>query len=83
MAPPDLKDPAQSAAYRRELGGVALRMRRWGIGISLAGALLVLAYRRGFAVPLWAGAGVLGIGVLVLIAAISTRATYHRLRMRG
>jgi hypothetical protein len=26
---------------------------------------------------------VIGIGVLVLIAAISTRAAYHRLRMRG
>ncbi|TGX50139.1 hypothetical protein E5A73_17095 [Sphingomonas gei] len=79
MAAPDLKDPA----YRRELGGVALRMRRWGIGISLGGALLVLACRRGFGVPLWVGAGVLGLGILVLIAAISTRATYHRLRTRG
>lgn len=83
MAAPDLEDPAQRAAYHRELRGVARPMRRWGIGISLAGALLVLAYRKGLAVPLWIGAGVLGIGVLVLIAAISTRATYHRLRMRG
>ena len=83
MAAPDLRDPAQRAAYHRELGGVALRMRRWGIAISLVGALLVLAYRQGVAVPLCVGAGVLGIGVLVLIAAISTRATYHRLRMRG
>lgn len=83
MAPPDLKDPLQRAAYRQELAGIGLRMRRWGIGISLAGALLVLAYRRGLAVPLWAGVGVLGIGVLVLVAAISTRATYHRLRMRS
>ena len=83
MAPPDLRDPAQRAAYHRELRGVGLRMRRWGIGIALAGALLVLAWRRGLAVPLWAGVGVLGIGVLVLVAAISTRATYHRLRMRS
>jgi hypothetical protein len=83
VAPPDLKDPLQRAAYRQELSGIGLRMRRWGIGIALAGALLVLMHRKGVAVPLWLGAGTLGIGVLVLIAAISTRATYHRLRMRS
>ncbi|WBY09685.1 hypothetical protein PIB19_10585 [Sphingomonas sp. 7/4-4] len=84
MAPPDLKDPAERAAYHRELRGVALRLRRAGIGVSLAGALLVLLHRKGVeTVPLWLGVGVLGIGVLVTIAAISTRAAYHRLRMRG
>jgi hypothetical protein len=84
MAPPDLSDPVQSAAYRRELSGIGLHMRRWGIALSLVGALLVLAHRKGLvAVPVWLGVGVLGIGVLVLIAAISTRAAYHRLRMRG
>ena len=82
MAAPDLNDPAQRAAYRKELSGIGLRMRRWGIGLSLAGALLVLGFRRGLAVPLWLGVGVLGAGLLVLIAAISTRAAYHRLRMR-
>lgn len=83
MAAPDLNDPMQRAAYHKELAGIGLRMRRWGIGLSLVGALLVLAARRGAAVPLWIGGGVLGIGVLVLIAALSTRATYHRLRMRN
>ena len=83
MAPPDLKDPVQRAVYRQELSGIGRRMRRWGIGISLAGALLVLAWRRGLTVPLWIGVGVLGIGLLVLIAALSTRAAYHRLRMRN
>jgi hypothetical protein len=83
MTAPDLKDPVQRAAYRQELSGIGLRMRRWGIGVSLAGALLVLASRRGLPVPLWIGVGVLGIGLLVLIAALSTRAAYHRLRMRN
>jgi hypothetical protein len=84
VAPPDLKDPAERAAYHCELRGVALRLRRTGIGVSLAGALLVLLHRKGVeTVPLWLGVGVLGIGVLVTIAAISTRAAYHRLRMRG
>ena len=84
MTAPDLKDPGQRAAYRQELRGVALGMRRFGIGMALAGALLVLAHRRGVeAVPLWLGVGVLGIGVLVMIAAFSTRTAYHRLRMRS
>jgi hypothetical protein len=84
MAAPDLRDPVQRAAYHRELRGVAPRLRRSGIGIALAGALLVLLQRKGLApVPLWLGVGVLGIGVLVTIAALSTRAAYHRLRMRN
>lgn len=83
MAPPDLEDPAAREAYRKELRGVAVGLRRTGIGTALAGALLVLLHRKGVeAVPLWLGVGVLGIGVLVAIAAISTRAAYHRLRMR-
>jgi len=80
---PNLNDPAERAAYRRELSGIGVRLRRWGIAIALAGALLVLGYKRGLAVPLWLGAGVLGIGLLVLVAAVSTRAAYHRLRMRN
>lgn len=84
MAPPDLKDPLQRAAYHQELHGVALRLRRSGIGIALVGAMLVLFHRKGVeAVPLWLGVGVIGIGVLVTIAALSTRAAYHRLRMRN
>ncbi|MDV3455464.1 hypothetical protein RZN05_00595 [Sphingomonas sp. HF-S4] len=84
MAAPDLRDPVQRAAYHQELRGVALRLRRSGIGIALVGAMLVLLHRKGVeAVPLWLGVGVLGIGVLVTIAALSTRAAYHRLRMRN
>ena len=83
MAAPDLNDPEQRAAYRQELRGIAVGPRRAGILVSLVGALLVLAQRKGIAVPLWLGVGVLGIGVLILIAAISTRTAYHRARMRN
>jgi hypothetical protein len=83
MAAPDLGDPAQRAAYHRELKRVGAGPRRAGIAVALAGAVLVLAHRKGVVVPLWLGVGVLGIGVLVTIAALSTRAAYHRLRMRN
>jgi hypothetical protein len=80
---PNLSDPAERAAYQRELAGVGLRSRRIGIVMAVAGALLVLAHKRGFdALPVWVGAGVLGLGMLTTIAAVSTRAAYHRLRMR-
>ncbi|NIJ19630.1 regulator of sirC expression with transglutaminase-like and TPR domain [Sphingomonas naasensis] len=84
MTAPDLDDPAQRAAYRQELRGIAVGPRRAGILVALAGALLVLAHRKGIeAVPLWLGVGVLGLGVLILIAAVSTRTAYHRARMRN
>jgi regulator of sirC expression with transglutaminase-like and TPR domain len=84
MAPPDLGDPAERAAYHRELRGVGVGLRRAGIAVALAGALLVLAHRHGVeAIPLWLGVSVLGVGVLVMVAAVSTRTAYHRLRMRN
>lgn len=84
MAAPDLNDPEQRTAYRQELRGIAVGPRRAGILVALAGALLVLAHRKGIAeIPLWIGVGVVGIGVLILIAAVSTRAAYHRARMRN
>lgn len=83
MTPPDLKDPVQRAAYRRELQGVARGMRRGGIAMALIGALLLLLRRTGFdAVPMWLAGSVVGLGLMLMISAISARVTYHSRRMR-
>ncbi|MGK6356363.1 hypothetical protein ACMGDH_14200 [Sphingomonas sp. DT-207] len=82
MTRPNLKDPAERAAYQRELAGVARRLRLSGLFIALAGAVLVVLARRALLpLPLWGAAIVLGLGMMLMITAIATRSRYHRLRM--
>lgn len=82
MARPNLKDPEQHAAYRRELAGVARRLRLTGLFVALAGALSVLLARREMVpLPLWAAVVLLGAGMMLMITANATRSRYHRLRM--
>ena len=42
MTKPDLNDPAQRAAYRRELQGVAKPLRYTGVAFALLGAVLAI-----------------------------------------
>jgi len=84
MAPPNLKDPAERAAYRRELAGVARGIRLSGIALAAIGAMLVALQRREMlAVPIWAAGSVLGIGIMLMITGIAARTRYHALRMRS
>jgi hypothetical protein len=84
LAPPNLKNPAERAAYRRELAGVARGIRLSGIGLAALGAVLVALQRRGMLdVPIWLAGSVLGIGVMLMITGIAARTRYHALRMRG
>lgn len=85
MAPPNLKDPAERAAYRRELAGVARGIRLSGIVLAALGAVMVLLWRRGQlgAVPAWLAFTVLGLGLMLMITGIAARTRYHALRMRG
>ena len=83
MAPPNLKDAAERAAYRRELAGIARGIRLSGIGLAALGAILVLLRRRELLeVPLWLAASVLGAGIMLMITGIAARTRYHALRMR-
>lgn len=83
MAPPDLKDPAARAAYRRELQGVARGVRYTGVTLAFAGAGLALARAR-----LWPGmprgvvVAVISLGLVAMAAGVVIRARYHRARMR-
>lgn len=83
MAPPNLKDPAERAAYQRELHSVARGVRLAGIWLAAAGAMLLVAHRFGAGVPLWIAASVVGAGAMLMITGIAARTRYHSLRMRG
>lgn len=83
-SPPNLKDPLELAAYRRELRGVASGVRRGGIGITLIGA--VMAALRAWAwpaIPALVPMVVVAWGMLLMLTAIALRMAYHARRMRG
>ena len=78
MARPDMTDPQQLAAYRRELHAVGRPWRWAGLALVVAGAGVMLARGKGFD-PL--SIALLAIGWAILIAVIVTRTRYHRQRM--
>ena len=82
--PPNLGDPAERAAYRRELQGVARPIRYTGIMFVLLGVLLAIMRLVWWPdlpeiVPLAA----LGLGAFNMVAGIVMRTRYHQARMRG
>jgi hypothetical protein len=82
--PPNLKDPVELAAYRRELRGVASGVRWGGIGITLIGAMV--AALRAWAwpgIPVLIPVVVVAWGMLLMLTAIALRTAYHTRRMRG
>ena len=82
--PPNLNDPLELAAYRRELRGVASGVRWGGIGITLIGA--VAAALRAWAwpaIPALIPMIVVAWGMLLMLTAIALRAAYHARRIRG
>lgn len=83
MAAPNLEDPVERAAYRRELHGVARGVRRAGLWCMAAGLMLIAAYRSNLApVPLWLAVSVVGFGAMLMITGLAARTRYHSLRMR-
>lgn len=84
MAPPNLNDPAERAAYRRELRNVARSVRLTGVTLAVAGALLALARARLWPdLPRGAVLAVILLGLVAMAAGVVIRARYHRARMRG
>ncbi len=78
MIRPDLTDPAQRAAYRRELKAFARPWRMLGLALLVAGVVVVLVRGQGFD-PLSVGLVIAGWAVLVPV--IVARSRYHRRRM--
>lgn len=80
--PPNLRDPAERAAYQAELRMVA-RPVRW-MGLALAVAAMVLAILRAKVwpqIPAILVLFLLGVAVLHMLAGIVVRTKYHRARM--
>jgi hypothetical protein len=79
MTRPNLEDPAERAAYRRELIGLNRGWRWLGLGIVvLAVAIMFVRGSKFDALSL----SLLAVGWAILIAVIVRRTCYHRRRMR-
>jgi hypothetical protein len=83
MAPPDLSDPAQRAAYRRELLGIARPIRYLGVAMAVVGATLLVIDATVTPLPKGLPWAVIGAAFVLMLAAIAMRARYHNRRMRG
>jgi hypothetical protein len=80
--PPDLSDPAEQAAYRNELRGIARKTRFSGIALASIGALLALASKRAEDPSMWRLGAILAIaaGGGLMIFGMARRAMHHALR---
>ncbi len=82
--PPDLSDPAQLVAYRKELRGVARWSRYSGVGLAMIGAvLLVLRSRHVIAVHVLVPILIIVAAIVLMSVAILKRSVHHARRMRG
>ena len=77
--PPNVEDKVEREDYRRELRGVALGWRLFGLGLLVAAGLAYAWYpgARGA----WIGLFLLAVAALAV--AIVKRTRYHRRRMGG
>ena len=80
---PNLDDPAERAAYKRELRRLMRVPRLLGFLLVLVGtAIVIYAQRAGIEGPLKPiGFGVMGVGWLNLLLIVYFQSRYHRARM--
>jgi len=78
MTRPNLRDPAELAAYKRELRGLYKPWRWIGLVIVVAGVAVMFARDRQF--DAYSGA-LLFVGWAILIAVVIQRMRYHKRRM--
>lgn len=79
-APPNLKDPEERAAYKRELRGVYRGWRILGLAIVCIGVVWLFVRGVGFD---GVSITLLAVGWAILIGVIVARTRYHRRRISG
>lgn len=78
MTRPNLKEPEELAAYKRELRGL-YKLWRW-LGLAIVVAGVVVMFMRDGQFDLYSGA-LLFVGWAILIAVVIQRTRYHKRRM--
>jgi len=80
---PNLNDPAERKAYRRELMGVARGVRRIGVGLAVLGSALILVNAYWTPIPNLVTLAAIVAGFTLMLMGIGVRTKYHKRRMRG
>lgn len=80
---PNLKDPEERRAYRRELLGVAKGYRRSGVALAVLGCALIVINALGTPIPNIVTLAAIVTGFALMVMGIGTRTRYHKRRMRG
>ena len=80
---PDLRDPEQRRADRRELMQVARGFRRTGVALAMLGSALILVNAYWTPVPNIVALAAIVAGFALMLFGIGARAKYHKRRMRG
>ena len=80
---PDLCDPEQRSAYRRELMQVAKGPRRLGVALAVIGSALILINAYWTPIPNLVTLAAIVTGFALMLMGIGMRTKYHKRRMRG
>lgn len=80
---PNLNDPDERRAYRRELLGVAKGLRRSGVALAVLGSALILVNAYWTPIPNLLTLAAIVAGFALMLMGIGARTKYHKRRMRG
>ncbi|NYT42928.1 hypothetical protein HZY97_19295 [Sphingomonas sp. R-74633] len=80
---PNLNDPEERRAYRRELMAVAKPLRRTGVALAVLGSALILINAYWTPIPNVVTLAAIVTGFALMLVGIGVRTKYHKRRMRG
>ncbi|MDG2535431.1 hypothetical protein P6144_17350 [Sphingomonas sp. HITSZ_GF] len=80
---PNLNNPEERRAYRRELMAVARGPRRIGVALAVLGSALILVNAYWTPIPNLVTLAAIVAGFALMLMGIGMRTQYHKRRMRG